>query len=89
MRERGTATARGYDSAWRRLRAAYAAAHHWCEDCEAKGERVPVAIVDHVRPHRGDDVLRLDWNNLRSLCRSHHQSKTTREGAGYAAPRRG
>ncbi len=84
---RGTAAQRGYDSTWTRLRARYAAEHHWCEDCLAKGLRIPVAIVDHITPHRGDDALRLSWDNLHATCRPCHQAKTVREGAGYRAKR--
>lgn len=85
VQHRGSSTARGYDSSWRRLRAAYAAQHHWCEDCLANDKRVPTAIVDHVQPHRGDEALRLDWNNLRALCRGCHSRKTAKEGHGYRA----
>ncbi len=82
---RGGSAARGYDAEWKALRAQYARAHPLCQDCLNDGRSVPVAIVDHVIPHRGNDALRLAWSNLRSLCRHHHGLKTASEGAGYKA----
>ena len=80
---RGTATDRGYDSRWRRLRDAHLAAHPLCVGC---GE--PASIVDHITPHRGHDRLRLDPGNLQSVCRGCHTVKTKAEGPGYQVPRR-
>jgi 5-methylcytosine-specific restriction enzyme A len=87
--ERGTASERGYDGAWRKLRAAYFATHPACEATNgAAACGAPGAIVDHVKPHRGDDALRLDPMNLQTLCRRHHTMKTVGEGQGHRAPRR-
>ena len=78
---KGNASARGYDGAWKRLRASHVEAHPLCEDCLLEGVVNPEQIeVDHVTPFHGiDDPLRLDPNNLRSLCKRHHQIKTQRE----------
>lgn len=74
---RGSASERGYDARWSRLRRAYAKQHPLCEDCLP--DAVPVAEVDHIIPIRGvDDPLRLQWRNLRSRCRSCHATKTAR-----------
>jgi 5-methylcytosine-specific restriction protein A len=84
---RGSATARGYDHEWRKVRAAYAALHPFCEPCLRRGRHIPVQIVDHVAPHLGNDALRLDATNLQSMCRSCHATKTHTEADGYYAPR--
>lgn len=77
---RAPAPKRGYDAAWKRVRAAYAAANPVCEDPEGRhGEYPPpVAIVDHVTPI-SEGGARLDPSNLQSLCRSCHGRKTARE----------
>jgi 5-methylcytosine-specific restriction protein A len=84
---RGTATERGYDHAWRKLRREHAEAHPFCAPCLGRGHFIPVEIVDHITPHLGNDALRLNPGNLQSLCRSCHSRKTHAEGEGYVAPR--
>jgi 5-methylcytosine-specific restriction endonuclease McrA len=42
--------------------------------------------VDHVRPHKGDEVLFFDGNNLQSLCASCHNRHKQREERGNARP---
>ena len=32
----------------------------------------PAEVVDHIRPHKGDESLFFDPNNLQSLCATHH-----------------
>ena len=77
------ASARGYDSKWRRLRQWYANRHPLCEDCLGVDRVTPVQEVDHVQEFNGkDDPLRLDPDNLRSLCRSCHRKKHERTGRG-------
>jgi 5-methylcytosine-specific restriction protein A len=77
---RASASERGYDSRWTKLRAAYVAQHPLCEDCIAEGRTMAVHEVDHIIPINGiNDPLRLMWDNLRSRCRSHHASKTRQD----------
>lgn len=80
--QRGTSAERGYDSAWRRLRAQHLRANPWCVMCAAIGKTEKATDVDHIVPHKGDDTLRLDPYNLQSLCSWHHKSKTMRERRG-------
>src|SRR5712691_2597253 len=68
--ERPTSAEQGYDAAWRKLRARFLIALPFCADCEKIGLARDADEVDHVTAHRGDHALRLDWNNLRSLCHS-------------------
>ena len=81
---RPTSAQRGYDSAWRKLRALHLAQHPYCVMCEAMGKVERATEVDHIVPHKGDDALRLDPENLQSLCAWHHKSKTARERQGRA-----
>lgn len=75
--------------AWKRLRAAYIAAHPLCAECEAIGRTTPANIIDHVVEMEDDPSKALDWDNLRGLCTSHHNSKTARERVRRQQERRG
>jgi 5-methylcytosine-specific restriction endonuclease McrA len=49
------------------------------------GKRSIASIVDHKRPHKGDEALFFDPNNLQSLCKPHHDgAKQAQEKRGYA-----
>lgn len=62
---------RFYDTAaWRNFRKYYVTVHPLCEPCEARGEYVPVAVVDHIKPFKEFPELALDEDNVRSLCRT-------------------
>lgn len=77
---REAAHKRGYDHTWKDLRDAYLARHPLCEHCEVQGRVEAATEVDHKRPFNGKgDPLRLDWNNLQSLCHSCHVSKTHKD----------
>lgn len=58
---------RGYDTRWTRLRNWHIRQHPVCELC---GE--PAEIVHHKVPVRDDLTMRLDEDNLQSLCRRCH-----------------
>lgn len=79
---RPTATERGYDANWRRLRAQHLRENPWCVMCASFGKVEQATEVDHIIPHKGDDSLRRDPANLQSLCSYHHKSKTAREKHG-------
>ena len=87
-RERGSSAKRGYGHDWRKLRAAYIEENPLCVECASHGRTEAVEAVDHIKPHKGDDALRLDWNNLQSLCKICHDRKTARED-GRFGPSRG
>ena len=72
-KERGTRTERGYDNTWLRLRARKLRDKPLCEPCEAKGLVVVATQVHHLKPFKGlHDPLRLDWDNLQSVCDACH-----------------
>nr|WP_236669325.1 HNH endonuclease [Burkholderia gladioli] len=48
-----------------------------------RGVREPVGTIgDHIVPHRGDDRLRLDPENVQTLCKPHHDSEKARAERG-------
>lgn len=46
------------------------------------------AVVDHVRPHRGDLTLFFDRTNLAGMCKQCHDRKTARYDGGFGNPKR-
>jgi 5-methylcytosine-specific restriction protein A len=70
---------RGYDARWRKARTRFLAAHPLCTECHALGIICAAQVVDHVRPHKGDQALFWDETNWQSLCTAHHSAKTARE----------
>ena len=71
-KDRPNAAQRGYDRAWRGIRASYLREHPYCSECNA-----PATDVDHIVPREqgGSD----EWANLQALCHRHHSAKTMRE----------
>ena len=43
-----------------------------CWYCMQLGQITVATVVDHIKPHRGDEGLFFDWDNLRSSCKSCH-----------------
>lgn len=71
-RDRPDARARGYDHAWMDCRKAYLAAHPWCEiRVICKDEPITHRLAQQVHHKRSIEEapeLRLDWDNLQSVC---------------------
>lgn len=80
---RQSASARGYDSKWRKARIGYLAKHPLCVACAKLGIVQAANVVDHVIPHKGN--LNLFWNsdNWQALCKSCHDTKTALENGGF------
>ena len=79
---RPSAARRGYGARWQRIRAAFLAAHPYCQDCGA-----PSAIPDHI-PSRRTLVARgvpdPDTDQyLHARCQTCHNKKTNREDGGW------
>lgn len=83
-RKRPNATDRGYDTRWRRTRAAYLRFHRRCEHPGCTRLAVDVHHLDGQGPNgpRGHDP----WN-LQALCSRHHKTVTAREQPGGWAAR--
>lgn len=77
--ERASTTARGYGWDWQKLRNQYIAQNPICCDpLKLHPNRViPATDVDHVIP-LAQGGARLEWSNLRSLCRECHRQVTAR-----------
>ncbi len=69
---RGSARDRGYDSRWDREALSFKRAHPLCIGCEAVGRVIPTALVDHIIPHKGNQVLMWDPKNRQPSCDPHH-----------------
>lgn len=77
---RGTAWQAGYDADWNKVRDAQLDKQPLCQHCDRRGYVVPATEVDHIKPFQGKaDPLRLDPNNLQSLCHSCHVVKTNED----------
>ena len=77
--DRESASKRGYDRIWQRLRAVKLRHDPLCEECK-RNDRIVIAIeVHHIKPVKLFPWLRLVWENLESLCKSCHSKKTAEE----------
>jgi 5-methylcytosine-specific restriction protein A len=71
-KERGTASERGYDRAWSKVRKLKLKQDPLCEECLKKGRTEKAVVVHHiVEISQGGERLALD--NLMSLCRDCHE----------------
>ena len=77
-RHRPSSEDRGYDKAWRILRARYLSANPTCVICGRRATE-----VDHIKSVRNRPDLRLDWYNLRAICKPDHSRRTATE-QGFA-----
>ena len=69
---------------WRRLRYYQLLKRPLCKFCADLGLIVNATIVDHIKPHKGNESLMFDENNLQSLCKvCHDKVKATIERKGY------
>ena len=76
---RPSSHARGYNWAWRKpggIRDQKLTRHPWCAECGTPANEVH---------HRDGDVANNDPDNLESLCRSCHSSRTRKESASARA----
>src|SRR5688572_20384391 len=80
---RGTPAQRGYDRAWRLVRAMKLRMNPFCEirtHCAGRSILDQLATeVDHIETIRERPDLRLSLSNLRSACKSCHSARTMRD----------
>lgn len=74
-----SAATRGYNSRWSKARKAYLSEHPLCAECLRRGKYTEATVVDHIKPHRGNQELFWDKSNWQSLCKPCHDRKTGRE----------
>jgi 5-methylcytosine-specific restriction protein A len=65
-----------YGAKWRKCRELFLSQYPLCVACERAGKVVAATDVDHIKPHRGDEVVFWDSMNWQSLCRECHNAKT-------------
>ena len=56
-----------------------------CVYCLRDNRVTAASVVDHIVPHRGDESLFKDPNNLQSLCKPCHDSLKAREEREHEA----
>ena len=82
---RSSSAQRGYGYAWRKARELFLKLNPLCRFHELRGETVAATVVDHIRPHKGDQALMWDRSNWQSLCKHcHDATKQQMEKRGYA-----
>lgn len=59
---------------WRKRSKRFLQQYPFCVHCCKKAE-----VVDHITPHRGNELLFNDENNWQPLCKQCHDQKTRRE----------
>lgn len=73
-----------YGHTWRQVRTRHLATHPLCVFCGKLNRVTPATVVDHIIPHRGDEVLFWDADNLQSLCKPCHDgAKQAQEKNGF------
>jgi hypothetical protein len=75
-RDAPSASARGYDRQWRKLRERVLYEEPLCRLCQAAGRVEAATEVDHIIPLRVRPELRLERSNARPLCGPCHRQVT-------------
>ncbi|WP_307719868.1 HNH endonuclease [Paenibacillus sp. 598K] len=82
-KRRGTSASRGYGHRWRLARDRYLAEHQLCVACMQSGTISAATVVDHIKAHKGNEVLFWSEANWQALCSSCHSRKTVQEDGGF------
>ncbi|WP_121665261.1 HNH endonuclease [Mesonia aquimarina] len=67
---------------WRKVRKAFLQKNPTCIKCEAENKVTTAKYVDHIQRIE-DGGAKLSEENLQSLCKFHHDSKSGKEAHGY------
>lgn len=67
---------RGYDANWRKIRDTHLRENPFCIICGKAASH-----IDHIIPRASGGTD--DWDNLQSLCHSHHSRKTAQFDGGF------
>lgn len=89
---RRSAYSRGYTKRWSRAAKAFRVRYPLCgmrpnheppvmSLCDQFERSTAATLVDHVIPHRGNEVLFWDESNWQSMCADCHNRKTATEDA--------
>lgn len=75
---RESASRRGYDGFWRKIRVRHLSEHPFCFMCQKQGKIKTANEVHHIKP-LSDGGTNSD-NNLMSLCKTCHSRITSQRG---------
>lgn len=84
--ERPNSYQRGYNSRWRKERKLFIERNPMCKICLEDGRVTMATVVDHIKPHKGDQRLFWDQNNWQALCETCHNRKTRTDDMGAWIP---
>ncbi len=71
---------------WRALRKKVLNEEPLCRLCQMRGRDSEATVADHIVPHRGDQSVFFDINNIQPLCKPcHDRVKQREEKRGYTA----
>jgi 5-methylcytosine-specific restriction protein A len=79
--QRGSAASRGYGAIWRKIRLIKLRESPLCEDCLKENRLTPANEVHHIKALIDGGNHSLD--NLMSLCKACHSTRTTKENGGF------
>lgn len=79
---RGSASERGYDHTWHKVRRQKLNADPLCERCEARDKVIPAAVVHHIDRNPRNNAE----DNLESLCRPCHDIEHSQGRQGSTKP---
>ena len=68
---------------WIKLRQQILIDNPLCILCKIEHKWVLATVVDHITPHKGNESLFYDVNNLQALCKICHDKKTAEEDGGF------
>lgn len=57
---------------WKKSRLQFLGAHPLCEPCEKRKRLTPATVVNHRKPHKGDEALFWDEGNWQATCAPCH-----------------
>lgn len=70
---------RGYSAAWDKASKQWRTLNPLCAECDRQGQLKPAEVVDHIRPHKGDQEWFWCQDNWESTCKRCHDAKTRME----------
>lgn len=74
---------------WQKLRELKLSHNPICERCLDQEIVEPATVVHHRKPHKGEDTLFHDFDNLEALCKPHHDRDGRLEDNGKTVIRFG
>jgi 5-methylcytosine-specific restriction protein A len=68
---------------WQRARLSFLRQHPLCKLCDLDGQVTAANVVDHIKPHKGNQDLFWDPANWQALCPSCHSRWKNRMDRGH------